>query len=95
MPSINEQKEKVDSEIKKLEAMGGSVKGRFTTFRDSAFTRFPTLFVLLSSFGVVATFYGFEKVIDNIEFFTENPQMVLVTGIITLILTGTLYKKLS
>jgi len=53
------------------------------------------LFVLLTSFGLVATFYGFEKIIDQITFFTENPQMILVVGVTILVATGALYKKLD
>lgn len=95
MSKVQEQKERVEREIKKLESMGGSIKGKFDHLRDSGFERFPVIFVLLSSFGLVATFYGFEKVIDTIPFFTENPHMILVTGILILIFTGTLYKKLN
>ncbi|MCA9360860.1 hypothetical protein KC730_03150, partial [Candidatus Kaiserbacteria bacterium] len=59
------------------------------------FARFPMIFVLLSSFGLVATFYGFEKVIDQIPYFNENPHMILMTGVVVLVLTGALYKKLN
>ncbi|MCA9358743.1 hypothetical protein KC926_00895 [Candidatus Kaiserbacteria bacterium] len=95
MGIIQEQGLKVEAEMKKLEEMGGSVSGRFKNLRNSAFTRFPMLFVLLTSFGLVATFYGFEKVIDQIPYFTENPHMILVTGVSILLFTGALYKKLS
>ena len=95
MKSVSDQRAKVEAEIKKLEAMGGSVTGRFTHLRDSAFARFPVVFVLLSSFGVVATLYGFEKVIDQIEFLNKNPLTLLLAGIFVLIVTGSLYKKLS
>jgi len=93
--NIQDQKEKVEQEIKKLESMGSSFSGKLRSARDSAFNRFPLIFVLLSSFGLVATFYGFEKVIDQIPFFIENPQSILLTGIAVLLLTGALYKKLS
>jgi len=95
MRSIQEQKAHIESEIHKLEAMGGSLGGQAKRFRDSAFSRFPILLVFLSTFGLVSTFYGFEKVIDQIEFFQANPSMVLVTGIIILAITGGLYKKLN
>ena len=95
MGIIQEQGLKVEAEMKKLEEMGGSVSGRFKNLRNSAFTLFPMLFVLLTSFGLVATFYGFEKVIDQIPYFTENPHMILVTGVSILLFTGALYKKLS
>jgi uncharacterized membrane protein YhaH (DUF805 family) len=95
MDSIQEQKKRVEAEIRKLDAMGGSLTGQAKRFRDSAFSRFPVLLVFLSTFGLVSTFYGFEKVIDQIHFFEENPSMVLVTGIITLAITGSLFKKLN
>jgi hypothetical protein len=95
MTNIQEQTKLVEAEIKKLEKMGGSLTGRAVKLRDSALSRFPVIFVLLSSFGLVATFYGFEKIIDGIPFFVEYPQMVLVTGLLALAITGTLYKKLS
>jgi len=93
--NIDKQKEVVGAEIKKLESAGSSLSGKMRSVRDSAFTRFPLVFVLLSSFGLVATFYGFEKVIDGIPFFTNNPYMILITGILVLLFTGALYKKLS
>ena len=93
--NINSQKEKVEAEIKKSETMGKGLGKKVLGIRDSAFNRYPLVFVFLSTFGLVATFYGFEKVIDNVPFFSENPYMVLVTGIAILIFTGTLYKKLS
>lgn len=92
---IQQQKEKVREEIKKLESMGSTFSDKLRSTRDSAFTRFPLAFVFLSTFGLVATFYGFEKVIDRIPFFVENPQMILITGATILLLTGALYKKLS
>ncbi|MFT7644865.1 MAG: hypothetical protein ACI9BF_000528 [Candidatus Paceibacteria bacterium] len=95
MSNIQEQKQKVEAEIKKLESMGGSLTGHAKRFRDSAFARFPVAFVILSSFGLVATFYGFEKVIDDITYFSENPKMILVAGLVALAFTGTLYKKLN
>ena len=70
------------------------VVSRLARRRESAFNRFPLLFTLLATFGVVATFYGFERLIDKIDFFSDNPFILLGAGIITLIITGTLYKKL-
>lgn len=92
---MNIQKEKIKEEMKKLESMGVTFSDKLRATRDSAFTRFPLVFLFLSTFGLVATFYGFEKVIDQIPLFTENPYMVLLTGIGTLLITGALYKKLS
>lgn len=95
MSSIHQQKQKIEDEIKKLEQMGGSLPGKARHFRDSTFARFPIIFVFMSTFGLVATLYGFEKVIDEITFFADNPRAVLIVGIATLAITGTLYKKLT
>lgn len=95
MSAINEQRKRVEDEVRKLEEMGGSLTGHAKKFRDSAFARFPIIFVFLSTFGLVATLYGFEKFIDRIHFFQENPIMVLVAGLLTLAITGSLFKKLT
>lgn len=83
---------KFEEEITKV---GSNVTRGAKGFRDSTFTRFPIIFSLLTTFGLVATLYGFEKVIDNIPFLNSHPEILLIVGLITLAGTGTLYKKLS
>ena len=63
--------------------------------RDGIATRYPLTFALIGTFGLVSTFYGFEKIIDRIDLFTNNPWILLVTGITTLTLTGLALRKLS
>lgn len=63
--------------------------------RESVFRRFPTLFLFLVTFGVVATFYGFEAIITKLPYLADRPWLILTTGVTILWLTGTLYKKLG
>jgi uncharacterized integral membrane protein len=63
--------------------------------RDSVFARFPLVFTLLGTFGVVATLYGFQHLIDKVPLFVNNPLIPLAIGLTILVLTGTLYKKLD
>lgn len=84
--------QKVDTTVGKLVS---TADGHVKKYRDSAFNRFPILFSLLASFGLVATFYGFEGLIVQIDFLDKNPLLVLLVGLSTLVLTGTLYKKLG
>jgi hypothetical protein len=63
--------------------------------RKTTLQRFPLLFTLMTTFGLVATFYGFEHLIDSIDVLANNPFILLFVGISTLALTGTLYKKLG
>jgi hypothetical protein len=63
--------------------------------RQAVFERFPLLFTLLGSFGLVATFYGFEGLIDRFDLLANNPLLILITGLLVLAGTGSLYKKLQ
>jgi len=85
---------KLPVDPKRVTEIPRPVVGKLTSKRNSAFNRFPLLFTLLGTFGVVATFYGFERLIDKSEILSENPFILLGAGVLTLILTGSLYKKL-
>lgn len=65
-----------------------------TKIRDNYVKQFPWLFTIAGAFGIVATFYGFEKLIDKVDLFVNNPWILLVTGLVTLAITGTFYNKL-
>lgn len=71
------------------------VAHRLAESRNNAVAKFPLLFTMLTTFGIVATFYGFEHLIDQIEWLSNNPLTLLAVGLITLLLTGALYKKLG
>jgi len=92
---IKKIEQTIGKNIKKIEQSTQDASKRAKKYRNSAFNRFPMVFVLLSSFGLVATFYGFEKVIDEIPLFVDHPRLILFTGILTLVITGSLYKKLT
>lgn len=71
------------------------VISRMVDKRMRAEKRFPLITALFVTFGFVATLYGFEKVIDKIDLFTQNPWILLLTGLTVLTATGTIYKKLN
>jgi hypothetical protein len=62
--------------------------------RENGLKRFPVVFALLSTFGLVSILYGFESIINGIPFLHDNPLVMLFVGVGILVLTGTLYKKL-
>lgn len=64
-------------------------------FRDGYAQKYPVFFALGATFGFVATLYGFEKLIDRVDLFVNNPWILLATGIITLSVTGAFYNKLK
>ena len=63
--------------------------------RQSLARRYPTLFLLAVTFGVAAVFFGFERVLGSIDYLNERPWLILALGILVLIITGRLYKKLQ
>lgn len=63
--------------------------------RKSIAHRFPLVFGLLTTFGFVCTLYGFEKLIDRVDFLINNPWILLLVGVSTLVATGVAYKKLN
>ena len=82
-------------DIKPLTDLEDKFIKRLTTQRDKTAVRFPLLFGLAVTFGLVSTFYGFEGLINKIDWLQNNPWATLVVGVSVLIATGTAYKKLN
>ena len=61
----------------------------------NAFAKYPITFSLLVLFGVVAVMHGFEGLVIQVPFFVLHPGVLFLIGLIILILTGTLYKRLN
>ncbi len=64
-------------------------------YRASFSKRYPSIFLVAVTFGVAATFFGFERIIGQVSFLDRNPLLILLLGLGVLVLTGTLYKKLG
>ncbi len=62
--------------------------------RKSVLKRFPIFFTLFVTFGVSSVFYGFERILDQVSLFHDHPWILLCIGVVVLVCTGTLYKKL-
>ena len=63
--------------------------------QKTVFTRFPILFTLLVTFGVVITLLALERIVVEFTYIYERPFLMLGIGLGLLTLTGTLYKKLG
>lgn len=63
--------------------------------RESVAERYPLTFALVGTFGLVSTFYGFEKIIDSIDALANHPWILLVLGLGTLLITGLALRKLG
>ncbi|HUP26729.1 MAG TPA: hypothetical protein VM124_03745 [Candidatus Limnocylindrales bacterium] len=81
--------------IKAIRQKEKAVAQNLSRKKEGVYQRFPLLFTLLGTFGVVAVFYGFEGIINRIDLFVNNPIILLIFGLGLLVITGTLYKKLD
>lgn len=62
--------------------------------RSTFAKRYPTIFSLLVTLGVIMTFLGVEQLLLSSAILERYPALILGLGIGLLALTGTLYKKL-
>ncbi len=80
--------------FKAFKAADERVVDRLTKSKETAFNRYPLMFALLAAFGLVITNNGIQGVIAKVVWLHDNPYATLITGILILLFTGTLYKKL-
>ena len=78
-----------------VSGIGHSIHQILQSRRQTAFQRFPVTFTLLGTFGLIATFYGFQGLVDQVEYFQSNPEIVLIGGVLVLFLTGRLHHELG
>jgi hypothetical protein len=90
--SVGKLFDQVDIKVTQLEAR---MQAALEPTRKSVLQRFPILFTLLTTFGLVTTFLGFELVLAQIGFLYSRPWLMLSVGVLVLVLTGSLYKKLG
>ena len=80
--------------MKKQQSLLQREEEQVKKIRDTYANKYPLLFALGATFGFVATLYGFEKLIDKVDFFLNNPWILLGVGVAVLYVTGTFYNKL-
>lgn len=69
----------------------GDAAGKYTR---PVLKRYPLLFALLLTFGFSAIITGFHLWAEEVPLFHEHPVALMLLGMVTLFLTGTLYKLL-
>lgn len=92
---INEIERVIDGADKTVSHTLKGTGRMLSPLRRSALRRFPTLFILLTTFGVSATVFAFERLLAEWQYIYERPHLILIIGVATLIITGQLYRKLG
>lgn len=81
--------------IQEFEAMIHDVDSYMGRRSRSVFEKYPLLFSLLGTFGIVCVLYGFDAILDEYPLMKEQPLIPLVAGVLILVVTGSLYKRLQ
>jgi hypothetical protein len=81
--------------IKKLEEIAKDIHDLAGKRTQPVLSRYPLLFAFLLTFSVAAILHGFELWADGVALFKDHPSVLILLGVATLGLTGTLYKSLK
>ncbi|MFA5889045.1 MAG: hypothetical protein WCW47_02045 [Candidatus Paceibacterota bacterium] len=81
--------------LKHIEELSNQINNFMSIRTRSVFRRYPLTFMLLILVGVVAVSEGLKDIITHISFFAGHPWKLFFVGLIILVITGTLYKKLD
>ncbi|HAQ02404.1 hypothetical protein A2467_00205 [Candidatus Nomurabacteria bacterium RIFOXYC2_FULL_36_8] len=87
-------KEQLDP-LKKVEELTSKANEVFGKRGKSVFERYPLAFALLVIVGATLMSQGIKELIFKVSFLKEQPLTMFLAGIVILVITGTLYKKLD
>ncbi len=85
----------VDETIKAVANTEKELEKVVAPVRKKVIKKHPVLFLMLVTLGFTATISGMEQLLFQIDFLQNQPIVVLIIGLVLLLLTGTLYKKLG
>lgn len=88
------EKDQIDL-LKKIEELTAQLNKLFSERGRAVFNRYPLSFALLVVFGATMVSQGIKDLLLKWDFFKNQPLYMLLFGIVILVVTGTLYKKLQ
>ena len=94
MTEQNEKEISVDI-LKHIEDLSNQINKVMESRAKMVFRRYPITFGLLILLGVVALHEGLKGVIKDFGLLDVSPWYLIVFGLLVLIITGTIYKKLE
>lgn len=81
--------------LKAIEDLTKQLNDHIEKQGKGVFKRYPVTFALLATFGITAVSSGIKEIVEGMETFNQHPLALLFIGIVVLIFTGSLFKKLS
>ncbi|MFZ2522950.1 MAG: hypothetical protein WAW92_01025 [Minisyncoccia bacterium] len=81
--------------ILETEKMIREIHDGVSSYTNPVLRKYPLIFAFLVTFSFSAILHSFGLIIDDVPLLREHPYYLMLVGILVLILTGTLYKKLE
>ena len=81
--------------LKHIEDLSNKINQVMASRTKAVFSKYPVTFGLLILFGVTAVHEGLKGLMEDFGLLDMNPWYLFIAGLIILIITGTLYKKLE
>lgn len=81
--------------LKHVEDLSSKVNQMMASKTKAVWNRYPVTFGLLIFFGAIALHEGLKGLMKDFGLLDLNPWYLLIAGLLILIITGTLYKKLE
>lgn len=93
--SQEENKEININILKHLEDLSNQINKTMETKTKNVFSKYPITFGVLILVGVVSLHEGIKGILKEFGFLNISPWYLFSLGIILLLITGTIYKKLD
>lgn len=81
--------------ILEIERMIKDIHDNVSHYTNPVLRKYPLIFAFLVTFSFAAILHAFELITDETPIIKEHPYYLMLAGVLVLILTGTLYKKLE
>ena len=81
--------------IEQVEKIVKNINDGAAKYTKPVFAHYPLIFAFLITFGATCIIEGLRFFFEEFKFFKENPSVLILIGLLILILTGSLYKKLA
>ena len=94
MQNKTKQENKIPDVLEELEGAAAELHRTVERHGRPVFARYPLTFALLATLGAASVIHGFEGMVEKTPFLAERPILILITGLLVLLFTGTLYRYL-
>ncbi len=81
--------------ILEIERMVKEMHDSISHYTYPVLRRYPLIFAFLVTFSFAAILHAFDLITDEVPIIREHPYYLMLSGILVLMLTGTLYKRLE